>query len=363
MRAGSLLSLCVLMISGLISAQNTDYYYGRYEGKACNSIVTANLVKVFNNVSGNIDMNKIDASSSFVSLAGSIDNAGVLTLTEMGKSANTLSGAINQRNFTGIIMCNDKETEVNMISSFPEGSLKFDVFYLHSEENLVENKDDSPAAEIELVLIYPDKSTYGKAIVDSVEKRIQDSFFNSVMLSESPDSMLTNYENNYFATYKKQNENWYDNGASFNWQKIVNMSVMYNANNIVCAEYLVYAYTGGAHGITNIKYDIISLETGAKLEYSDIFTENSNANLSDLLTASLKKNVGIQQNASLKENGYFVDTIQPNYNIYVNSTGIGFVYNSYEIAPYAVGQTKIHLTFNEISPFLKSDSPVVDMIK
>lgn len=363
MRAGGILSICFVMISVLLSAQNTDYYYGRYEGKACNSVVTANLVKVFNNVSGNIDMNKVDASSSFVSLAGNVDNEGAITLTEMGKSANTLSGTISQNNFTGIIKCVDKEMEVNMISSFPEGSLKFDVFYLHSEENLVENKDDSPVAEIELVLIYPDKSTYDKAIIDSVEKRIQDSFFNNVMLFENPDSMLTNYENNYFSTYKKQNENWYDNGASFNWQKIVNMSVMYNANNIVCTEYLVYAYTGGAHGITNITHDIIWLKTGAKLEYSDIFKENSRAKISDLLTNKLKEDIDIQQDASLKKAGYFVDTIQPNYNIYLNSTGIGFVYNSYEIAPYAKGQTKIHLTYNELLSTIKPDSPVAVMAK
>ena len=363
MRMTRFLTACLLIISGTVAAQQTTNYYARYEGYACESSIVANLVKVFNNVTGNTQIVNADKSISLLSLAGSMDSEGILRLKEMGKSENFISGAINKDAFTGTIRCENGESDFKMVASYPEGSLSLDVYYLHSEEKLQESNNDSPLAEIELVLIYPEKVNANNNVFDSIEKFIQKSFFNKIEINKNPDSLLADYESDYFSTYKKQNAQWFDNGASFNWQKMVNMSVIHNADYVLCNEYLVYAYTGGAHGMTNIKYDIVSLKTGEKITYSDIFKDNSDAYLSKMLTSKLKANIEINQNARLKENGFFVDTIMPNNNIYVNTTGIGFLYNSYEIAPYSMGQTNIHLKFSEVRDLLKPENPLSELIK
>ncbi len=362
MKVISITAAFFLLFSFAIQAQQSDNYYGRYEGDGCNSKIIANIVKVFDNVSGNIELSN-DNNKKVVLLAGNEDSEGIIRLKEMGVNTNELQGVLSNDAFSGTIKCNDDESPFEMVASYPEGSIRLNVYYLHSEDMLVDNNIESPSAEIELILVYPEKEKNVMQSVDSVEKFIQQSFFDKTDLMRNPDSLLADYEVDYFKRYKKQNEQWYDNGASFNWQKIVNMSVMHNADYILCNEYLIYAYTGGAHGMTNISYDIVSLLTGKKVEYKDVFREDATDALSDLLTFQLKKNIGVASDVNLKSEGYFVDTIQPNYNIYVNSTGIGFVYNSYEIAPYAMGQTKIHLDFNEVEGLLKEENPLELMIQ
>ncbi|HEY9114603.1 MAG TPA: RsiV family protein, partial [Bacteroidales bacterium] len=56
-----------------------------------------------------------------------------------------------------------------------------------------------------------------------------------------------------------------------------------------------------------------------------------------------------------------VDSISPNRNIYVNGNGIGFLYNSYEIAPYSTGATNVFLEFSQIKDLLRRGTPVYNM--
>ncbi|HJN05593.1 MAG TPA: DUF3298 domain-containing protein, partial [Bacteroidales bacterium] len=230
--------------------------------------------------------------------------------------------------------------------------------YLHSEGKLVPDNNNSPIAEIELTLIFPLDEYFQSGIVDSVKQIIAHSFFGDNFYEKNPDSMLTNFETEYFTNYKEQNEDWHSKGASFSWQKNVNMSVAFNSNYLVCLEYLKYAYSGGAHGMSNIAYDIINLNNGTLLAYKDIFQEDTEDSLTSILTHKLRKDYKIPDDIPLKKAGFFVDEIVPNHNIYINGNGIGFVYNSYEIAPYSSGQTNIFLEFDNVVGLLKKDTPV-----
>ncbi len=365
-----LLFAAILTSLNLISQQklSNSMFYSRFEGEIGDNIkVTANLIRLFDKVSGNYQYRFIDEDNEelhygkTINVNGNIKDSEV-NLTELGMDSYTFTGNINGQSFTGSWLTPDNsKIGFNMTNYYPNGSLPFNVFYLHSEDNLFAKNAKSPTAEIELTLIYPENKYFEAGIVDSVKNIISHSFFGTKYNESNPDSMLTYYEKNYFTTYKDQNTDWYDNGASFSWQKMVSMSIIYNSNYILCVEYLKYAYSGGAHGMTNLSYDIINLQDGTTINYDDVFKEGSKDSLIALLTQKLRADYSIPKDVLLSKAGFFVEEIEPNQNIYINGNGIGFLYNSYEIAPYSQGQTNIFLDFNKIKGLLKKGTPVAMM--
>ncbi len=367
MNIKNLLFFIILLSSSTLLSQQTasnKLFYTRFEGLIGDNIhVTANIVRLFDKISGNYQYRFIDDDDKMhygktININGNIDLENTY-LKESGQDSYTFSGVLNENSYEGKWKTPDnRELDFNMTKHYPNGTLPFDIFYLHSEDNLIPNNTKSPLAEIELTLIFPEDNYFKIGIVDSVKHIIVNSFFGNNQYNINPDSMLTHFESEYFSTYKKQNAEWFEKGASFSWQKMVNMSVVYNSNYLLCLKYIKYAYSGGAHGMTNIAYDIINLDKGNTISFNSIFKKDSRDTLTTILTKKLRKDYNIPENMTLKEAGFFVDSIEPNHNIYINGNGIGFLYNSYEIAPYSNGQTNIFLKFNEITSLLKAGTPV-----
>ncbi len=361
----------ILFSSTVILSQNSwqEMAYMRYEGTIDNNIkLVANLVKTPPLISGNYQYKYLETDATMhigrtIELSGEVDKNNTVRLREFGREEFAFEGELSNDVFKGYWHAgNDRKLPFTMREYYPNGTMAFDVFYLHSEEVLVSDDPKSPLAEIELTLVFPTNTYIQPNIEDSVKKFIVQSYFGEGFLTENPDSMLIHFEQEYMTTYKLQNENWHKlQGASFNWEKVMNMSVLYNTGYMLCLEYIKYAYSGGAHGMTNISYDIIDLADGRLLTYADVFAEDSDDALSDILTRQLRKDYSIPDDVTLGEAGFFVEKVSPNRNIYVNGNGVGFLYNSYEIAPYSQGATNIFLEFNQIKELIKMGSPVYKM--
>ncbi|PLX12108.1 MAG: hypothetical protein C0598_06620 [Marinilabiliales bacterium] len=334
------LTIIIIFISSLnlLGQSTSDKYYKRMEGKIGENInVTANIVRLFDNVSGNYIYYYMDGAEDMyygktVDLNGKFFNNDSLNLKEFGSKEYTFRGLIKEGQYDGEWnVDNSKALYFNMKEYYPNGSLPFEVYYLNSESRLDKQKKDSPTAQIELTLVYPEGKYFQAGIIDSVQKIIMDSYFGRGFKLSSPQQMLEDFEIEYFDNYKKQTEYRKETSpsSSLNYQKQVNMSVIYNSNYILCTEYIRYAYAGGAHGMSNISYDIVDLDSGLKLGYEDIFDQESDSLLSIVLTQQLRLNYQIPDEISLAEAGFFVEEVKPNKNLFVNGEGIGFVYNSY----------------------------------
>ncbi len=367
----SLITLLLLPIIIFAQSGSTDNMsYKRYEGNIGDNIsITANIVQLFTKLSGNYqyrfleDDNEKMYFGKTVELDGDVDEDGKARLKEFGRTDYAFEGTIQGKSFNGNWKAGeDRFVPFEMSEYYPIGSIPFDVYYLRSETDLVKGKPDSPVAEIEITLIYPTSEYIKPEITDSVRKIIVNSFFGRGFNVGEPDTMLVRFEEEYFSEYVKQNEDWYElGGASFSWEKVVNMSVVYNSTYMLCLEYLKYAYSGGAHGMTNVAYDIIYLDNGQLLTYANVFKKDAEEKLSEILTGQLRKDYSIPADISLSEAGFFVEVVEPNRNIYVNGNGIGFLYNSYEIAPYAQGATNIFLEWKQVSELVRQGTPVYEM--
>lgn len=133
-------------------------------------------------------------------------------------------------------------------------------------------------------------------------------------------------------------------------------SVGYIDDNILEIDTFSYSYTGGAHGSNLKSMELYDINSGEKIpstleEVFNINDENKDEFLA-LLSAYLKPQ---------KERLYMfpIDTL-PN-SFFLSEDGIIFMWNEYEIAPYASGMITAKIGFNEIKKWIK-DGVVKDYI-
>jgi hypothetical protein len=167
------------------------------------------------------------------------------------------------------------------------------------------------------------------------------------MLAAVKKDFLDNYVSSNEAMYKEMP------GASFEWELLKFIHIIYNDDFKITFYLLNYEFTGGAHGLETQDYASVDLKTGKQITLNDLFKPGFESKLTILLSGKLHQMLKLPASAKLTESGYFVDEIKPNDNFYVKGQGIGFLYNHYEIAPYSFGATDIFLTREELKGILK----------
>ena len=371
MRIKPFILLGFLFIATIGVAQNNSKAsYHRMEGSIGNDIeVTANFIRLFDKVEGNYQykFRENDATTFYgkmLEVEGKVLKNDSLYLKEYGADNASFTGLWGDDFYRGQWKVPGEGSdymEVLLKEYYPHGSLPFKVYYLNSEENLIDGVKNSPTASIELIFVYPKQNSLPFGILDSVKHIINKGFFGGNFRQSTPNIMLKAFEKEYYHNYKNSNLDEYkktSNGHSFTWSSMNSMSVLFNSSYLLCMEYQRYAFTGGAHGITNNAYDIIDLKNGHVLTYNDIFSDDADSALSVLLTRKMLKKYKTKDEADLKQLGFFVEKILPNQNIYVTGNGIGFKYASYEIAPYSYGLPEVFLSFDECKNLICRETPV-----
>ena len=357
------IQLIILLSLSLAGQQaNNNMTYQRLEGSSDTGEMKANFIRQKDRISGNYEVTSADDTITY-DMTGGIDNDNRTILTPFGTEVPELEGILVDHKFTGIWNYGAGDEKIELTELYPPGSIPLDVYYLHSEENLIDGNPETPSAEIELTMVYPvANENISSEITGSIQQIIAEHYTDKTGLFD-PDSILVAAEQDFYGLYKEMDqENWQDMEALLDWTQENSMTVLYNSNGLLSLEYLNYVYTGGAHGLTQMNHDIIDLNTGEKLTTDRIFRENISERLSALLTAKLRQDKGIPDGISLKDAGYFVEKIDPADNIYVNGSGIGFTYASYEIAPYSMGITQIFLNYGQLKALLRKDTPVWQLI-
>ena len=118
-----------------------------------------------------------------------------------------------------------------------------------------------------------------------------------------------------------------------------------------------YDYEGGAHGIESNRYFTIDLTTRHILTLNDLFNEK------DL--PKVKKLLWEQYNNSNKEYEPVIgaDSFNLSNNIYLDSRGVHFIYDVYEIAPYAAGEQDLLLYFGQLEELFRPEFKRSDYVK
>lgn len=126
--------------------------------------------------------------------------------------------------------------------------------------------------------------------------------------------------------------------------------ILLNDHQILSLQYKIDAFTGGAHGYEYHQFYNFDLKTGQRLHLKDLFVPGFEKEMLMIVERTLKSNFNLRSDQSLNEFGFTLPNNQlylPRY-FYLRRDGIGFFYNLYEIAPYAIGHQDVFIPFSKI---------------
>ncbi|XHR98311.1 RsiV family protein [Mucilaginibacter sp. UC70_90] len=105
-------------------------------------------------------------------------------------------------------------------------------------------------------------------------------------------------------------------------------------------------------------------KAGKNLRLADIFATGYHDKLNAVAEKIFRKNEKLSDTASLATNYFFKDNkFALNTNFSITPLGIKFLYNQYDIKPYAAGITELFIPYAQIKSLVQPGSVVSQFIK
>ena len=118
--------------------------------------------------------------------------------------------------------------------------------------------------------------------------------------------------------------------------------------------YLVsyYSFRGGAHGIQTLSNIVFDAKTGEQVHEADLFAPGYETPVAQLLRLAIKsameaEDPELMQLVKLEE-------VVPNGNFSVHEDGMEWLFQPYEVGPYALGIVSATLSWEDLKPFMKN---------
>lgn len=168
---------------------------------------------------------------------------------------------------------------------------------------------------------------------------------------DSDASDLETQCSSFFADYKEYLS--FSTEHTLPWSIDIKGEVRYQDEQVLNIAIQSYQFTGGAHPNGNTRFLNYDLETGNLLGWADILADSLDF---IRLAEPIFRNVrDIGPEVDLEETGFFWgDSFRPPNNFSFEKEGLRLFYNTYEIAPYALGVTEFVLPYTDLQDVVKS---------
>lgn len=337
--------LFTLVLSNPSQAQHQQVQ--TYYCESGNQMFSLHLQFISEQIFGNLHCKSLsDFSATTYRIEGNLLADGQIVLLDQLSKNEIFRGQLTNKGFAGQLKFDSENIQkVEFLQSSDSEMIPIRIFSIAEQQMLRAADPASPSALVELQVLFP-------ANPDVAIQTSLNDFFRFGKSREAVEVLLKQQTNQFFSQYRELANIPSASGPSFQWIKQLETTQMFNRLGILCLKKTTYVFTGGAHGMEHHEFGIFDIN-GKKLEINDIFTENVKDVLTEMITEKIKSDKGLLKNDVLSEHGYFIDLIEPNSNLFICDAGIGFYYNSYEIAPYSSGHTLVLLHFDAIKHLLK----------
>lgn len=208
------------------------------------------------------------------------------------------------------------------------------------------NKPDSACTVISIK--YPVFSGES-ALNDTVMHHVTSLF----RISEDEGKSLSALAEQFMDTYHK------DKHRQIPYTLSTQVTVVRQDSNLVAMELSGYNFMGGAHGSSIISFINWNTATKHQITLADILTDGYEEPLTAIAEKIFRKQENLSDTASLKTDYFFTDgRFSLNHNYLITPVGIRFLYNQYEIKPYAAGQTSLLIPYTAIKSLLKPNTVI-----
>lgn len=125
-----------------------------------------------------------------------------------------------------------------------------------------------------------------------------------------------------------------------------------------------YTFQGGAHGSTIVTFINWNTKSEKNIALNDILVNGYEDKLNKIAERIFRKQENLSDTASLASNYFFKgNKFALNNNFSITPLGIRFLYNQYEIKPYAAGQTDLFIPYGQIKSLLLPNTVVTQYTK
>lgn len=187
----------------------------------------------------------------------------------------------------------------------------------------------------------------------------------------APSAAVDSFKNDYIADYRKQTSEIYQEDLKkgtppdelpswYNYEYNLNVDFSDGKEGILNVIAETDEYTGGAHPNAWSRWMNFEKNTGKLLTLKDVFMAGSEKPLSEMLQKELIAEMAermedekIKSLEDLHEAGILLTTnIYVPENFLLKKEEVSFLYNKYDIAPYAVGTIDLSLPYTAVEKYM-----------
>lgn len=213
------------------------------------------------------------------------------------------------------------------------------------------NDQSSPYAEIKLQFpeFISDENDISSFLNSEIQSKIRENFREEWRPLEFPE-----IAKNFMNEFNSFRNDFPD--APSGWFIETTIDVISTKNKIVSVKTTHFEFMGGAHPNSYVNYYNFDLKHKQIIKLEALMKPGEMQNLTGLAEKIFRKNKHIPEDANLADYGFMFenDVFYINENFLLTDEGILFLYNNYEIAPYAYGRTELFIKFNDIKHMLKN---------
>ena len=200
--------------------------------------------------------------------------------------------------------------------------------------------------------IFQGENAYVRTINDSLKKHLLNDFMPDSVVVMDADRFIEGFIEDYKSFAKEFGF------STTGWFVHLQARVLLNKPRYLSLSLDGEVYTGGAHGMNNRYFLNFDPKTGKYFTLEELIKEGRQEQLVNIAEEKFRKAYQLSAEKSLNEAGGFMfpdDRFILTENFVLSDSALLFHYNSYEIAPYALGQTDIVILYDEIRDFLNGD--------
>ncbi len=186
-------------------------------------------------------------------------------------------------------------------------------------------------------------------VAENINRVLRDHVINIISSEENP--QITNLEelaSNFISDYHKAAEEFSQEPP---WEAYLNESIYRKDDRLISVGITTELFTGGAHGYKSLHFLNFDPQTGKTLSWKGLFTPD----FKQYAEKKFREEQEIPAHESINSTGFWFknDVFHLPANIGFTEKHVIFVYNSYEIAPYAAGDIYMEIPMEEVQPFLR----------
>lgn len=198
----------------------------------------------------------------------------------------------------------------------------------------------------------------GSQAVDSLNQFVRVTLlrpYDGGAILPSEDSVMVGFIDAYLAFARSV-----PGGPTGAWQFERRIEVMGDTLGVASLAVTEEGFLGGAHPNSTTRFASFDQTSGRRLRRWDLFREGARDSLDAAGERAFRRVRKLAHDADLGAAGFWFEggRFRLNDNIAVTATGLLCFFNSYEVAPYALGATSISMPWAEVMPLARPDGPL-----